>query len=142
MLNELFDVGKFLADKNMVERYSSHLNKVLINAHDAHIQARHRQWLSQGKEEVKQLSFYERMKIDEMMRDSKAAQAEAQRSQLEGVGPEAEDSEDDDEEDEGLAELSPHERERHRRIKRMAASLKIPYEKAAVIDEMTASKGI
>jgi len=34
--------------------------------------------LSQGKEEAKQLSFYERMKIDEMMRDSKAAAAEAE----------------------------------------------------------------
>lgn len=37
VINELFDVGKFLADKNMVERYSSHLNKVLINAHDSFV---------------------------------------------------------------------------------------------------------
>lgn len=37
MLNELFDVGKFLADKNMVERYSSHLNRVLIKATDSHV---------------------------------------------------------------------------------------------------------
>jgi hypothetical protein len=142
VINELFDVGAFLADKNMVERYSSHLNKVLINAHDSHIQARHRQWLSQGKEEVKQLSFYERMKIDEMMRDSKAAAAEAEQAQMEGAGPEDEDSDEDSDEDGALAEQAPEERERHRRIKRLAASLKIPYDKAAVIDQMTASKGI
>jgi len=37
VINELFDVGKFLADKNMVERYSSHLNKVLINSHDSFV---------------------------------------------------------------------------------------------------------
>ena len=98
--------------------------------------------MSQGKEEVKQLSFYERMKIDEMMRDSKAAAAEAQQAQMEGVGPDDEDSEEDSEEDGAAADQTPEERERHRRIKRLAASLKIPYDKAAVIDHMTASKGI
>ncbi len=32
VLNELFDVNKFLADKNMVTRYSEHLNKLLIKS--------------------------------------------------------------------------------------------------------------
>lgn len=55
----------------MVERYSEYLNKMLIKAQDPFIQAMHQRWKSQGKEEQKQLSFYERMKIDEMMRERK-----------------------------------------------------------------------
>ena len=61
---------------------------------------------------------------------------------MEGAGPDDEESDEDSEEEAALAEQTPEERERHRRIKRMAASLKIPYDKAAVIDQMTASKGI
>jgi len=61
---------------------------------------------------------------------------------MDGAGPEAEDSDSDSEDEVGVAGQTPQEREKHRRIKILAASLKIPYEKAAVIDEMTASKGI
>ena len=61
---------------------------------------------------------------------------------MDGVEAEPSDSDEDDDEDPALADQTPEEREKHRRIKRMAASLKIPYDKAAVIDEMTASKGI
>ena len=91
---------------------------------------------------MKQLSFYERMKIDEMMRDSKAAAAEAERAKVDRTGLEDEDSDEDDEEEAAMDEQTPQERERHRRVKRLATTLKIPYDKAAVIDEMTASKGI
>jgi hypothetical protein len=61
---------------------------------------------------------------------------------MDGAEAEPSDSDEDDDEDPALADQTPEEREKHRRIKRMAASLKIPYDKAAVIDEMTASKGI
>ena len=48
VLNELFEVSKFLADKGMVERYSEYLNKVLIKAQDSNIRAYHKRWKSQG----------------------------------------------------------------------------------------------
>ena len=41
VLNEIFDVSGFLADTNMVERYSEYLNKMLIKAQDPFIQAMH-----------------------------------------------------------------------------------------------------
>lgn len=45
ILSELFDVNKFLNDKNMIEKYSQHLNKVLINSNDSWIQQKHKEWL-------------------------------------------------------------------------------------------------
>ena len=56
---------------------------------------------------MKQLSFYERMKIDEMMRDSKAAAAEAERAQMDRTGLEDEDSDEDDEEEAAMDEQTP-----------------------------------
>ena len=38
MLTELFDVNKFIDDKNMIEKYSQHLNKVLITGQSPLIQ--------------------------------------------------------------------------------------------------------
>ena len=71
MLNEIFDVGKFLADNDMVERYSEYFNKILINSQDWFVQHRHKIWKIQEGEDSQQLNFYERMKIDEIMRDRK-----------------------------------------------------------------------
>ena len=72
VLNELFDVNKFMGDKDMVERYAAHLNKVMLMGQHKFVQERHQVWVRQGAQEAKQLNFYERMKIDSMMRKKKA----------------------------------------------------------------------
>ena len=47
------------------------MNKVLIRGADKWIQHCHELWAKDGEAESKQLSFYERMKIDQMIRDKK-----------------------------------------------------------------------
>lgn len=72
------------------------------------------------------------MQIDELMRESKAAQAVSNLTKAAAADEIEQESEEEDEEE--LEVRSPAERERHQRITRMAKSLKIPYSKAAIID--------
>jgi len=80
------------------------------------------------------------MKIDELMRESQAARAVSNLVGTDAANGAEQASVEVDEEE--LAAKTPAEQERQKRITRMAASLRIPYAKAAIIDEMTASKGI
>jgi hypothetical protein len=70
-LTKLFDTEKFISDKDMLERYQNHLNKTLISSHLGFVQQRYKLFerADEGGQ-VKELDFYERMQIDNMIRDN------------------------------------------------------------------------
>ena len=51
MLNELFEVGKFINDnsKNMMDRYMEHLVKVLVTNQDEFMKRRYEVWKNWGQ---------------------------------------------------------------------------------------------
>jgi len=57
----------------MMDRYGSYLSNILMKSWDRFVKAKYHKWKSQLKdrEERKQLNFYERMKIDELVRENK-----------------------------------------------------------------------
>ena len=78
MLNELFEVGKFINDnsKHMMDRYMEHLVKVLVTNQDEFMKRRYEVWKNWGQKKQEELNFYERMKIDGMVRGAKQEQAQ------------------------------------------------------------------
>lgn len=129
-------------DVNMVNRYSEFLNKILIGSQSQWLQDKHQQWVTQTTGGTKALTFYERMKIDLVMRQKKEDEIENHLNSPSKV----KDLEDEDPDDEdGMVELDDmddDEREKYLKVKAMAESLGIPFQKALEIHEMTSKKGI
>lgn len=68
-LTNLFDTAKFMDDKDMVQRYSQHLDNLLINSHPAWMVARHKLFETYlGETKDKEMAWYERMVIDNILR--------------------------------------------------------------------------
>ena len=74
----MFNVSAYLMDTNMLERFSEYLNRILCRTAHPIIADNYKKWVDQGKKETEdtqgQLSFYERMKIDELLRGKHAIQ--------------------------------------------------------------------
>lgn len=157
MLNDLFEVNKFMSDKDLLERYAAHLNKVMMIGKSKFLMERYHIWTSQDIQETKQLNFYERMRIDDIVRKNKkqraidvrdkspvaAARKTSKRSETTKdsimVSDQSEDDEDEDEEKRLKAE---QEQERKQRIQQLQTTLKITAEQATEIERMTRIKGL
>lgn len=69
-LTHLFDTMKFIDDRDMVNRYSQHLDNLLINSQPPWMVSRHKLFEAYvGETKDQEMSWYERMVIDKMLRD-------------------------------------------------------------------------
>lgn len=155
MLNELFEVNKFMSDKDLLERYAAHLNKVMMIGKSKFMMERYHIWTSQDIQESKQLNFYERMRIDDMVRRNKKratevvdkppaiqAKKNTKRSETTKDSLLISDQSDNSEEDEEKRERAAQELERKQRVQQLQSTLRITEEQATEIERMTRVKGL
>lgn len=141
----MFKVRGF-AQSDMLERFSNYLNKILKSRWDAFTHRKYNSFIAMQRAADQELSFYERMKIDEIMRHHKA-------------GDEMDDNDASPLRDEDLVleeelaaleaielpKLTRAEKKRKaqlKQIKKMAVSLGLAISKAKIIYEITESKNV
>lgn len=77
IMKELFNTSKYMSGADMMTRYSEYLNRSLMRDADSHVHNAYKAFLDCQETDRAELSFYERMKIDEMLRKRHADAEEA-----------------------------------------------------------------
>ena len=146
----MFGTKDYLADDDLIDRYSSYLSRIMMKGSDPFMAAKYKQWQEQREQsdpQSQQLTFYERMKIDEVVRLKNVKPGDANTgergSKGEGQGQESDSNEEtDDDQDMPSDPQEVLSRQEEKRVRKMAKHLGISTKEARYIRNLIKSKNI